>query len=105
MSPEQLSGKKVDGRSDLYSLGVMLFQMLSGVLPFRGASLAELMHNIATVEAPDIRVSRPELSNGMASLLAVALRKRPEDRFQDGNQFALELRAVLSGPSPIDLEI
>jgi serine/threonine-protein kinase len=47
MSPEQLAGKKVDGRSDLYSLGVMLFQLLAGVLPFRGDSMAELMYKIA----------------------------------------------------------
>jgi serine/threonine protein kinase len=53
MSPEQLAGKKVDGRSDLYSLGVMLFQMLTGVLPFRGESMAELMYKIANEEAPD----------------------------------------------------
>jgi serine/threonine-protein kinase len=61
MSPEQLAGKKVDGRSDLYSLGVMLFQMLTGVLPFRGESMAELMFKIANEEAPDIRIIRKEL--------------------------------------------
>jgi serine/threonine protein kinase len=61
MSPEQLAGKKVDGRSDLYSLGVMLFQMLTGVLPFRGESMAELMYKIANEEAPDLRVIRSEL--------------------------------------------
>jgi serine/threonine protein kinase len=105
MSPEQLVGKKVDGRSDLYSLGVMLFQMLAGVLPFNGKSMADLMHNIATVEAPDIRVIRQNLPPSLASLVAVALRKRPEDRFQDGDQLARALRAVLSGASPIDLEI
>ena len=47
MSPEQLAGKKVDGRSDLYSLGVMLFQLLAGVLPFRGDSMAELMFSLS----------------------------------------------------------
>jgi serine/threonine-protein kinase len=105
MSPEQLAGKKVDGRSDLYSLGVMLFQMLAGVLPFRGESMAELMNKIATEVAPDIRIIRSELPPSLASLVAVALSKRPDARYQGGDQFARDLRAVLSGGSPIDLEI
>ena len=104
MSPEQLSGKKVDGRSDLYSLGVMLFQMLTGVLPFRGESMAELMFKIANDEAPDIRIILTELPQSLASLVALALSKRPETRYQDGDQFARDLRAVLSG-NPIDLEL
>ena len=105
MSPEQLAGKKVDGRSDLYSLGVTLFQMLTGVLPFRAMSLADLMNQITTIEAPDVRVSRPELPAHLAHLVAVALHKRPQDRYQEGDQFASDLRAVLSGSNPIDLEI
>ena len=96
MSPEQLAGKKVDGRSDLYSLGVMLFQMLSGVLPFRGHSMAELMHKIANEKAPDIGVIRKELPEALAHLVAVSMSKRPEARYQDGAQFAHALRAVLS---------
>jgi CHASE2 domain-containing sensor protein len=96
MSPEQLAGKKVDGRSDLYSLGVMLFQMLAGVLPFRGDSMAELMFKIANEEAPDIRIIRPELSVGLADVVARSLSKRPETRYQDGGQFAADLRGVLT---------
>lgn len=96
MSPEQLAGKKVDGRSDLYSLGVMLFQMLAGVLPFRGDSMAELMLKIANEEAPDICIFRKELPPALARVVAVSLRKRPEARYQDGTQFAHELVAVLS---------
>ena len=99
MSPEQLAGKKVDGRSDLYSLGVMLFQMLAGVLPFRGESMAELMYKIANEEAPDIRIIRKELPPNLASLVALSLSKLPEARYQDGDQFATDLRAVLSGLS------
>ena len=95
MSPEQLAGKKVDGRSDLYSLGVMLFQMLAGVLPFRGDSMAELMYKIANEEAPDIRIIRKELPENLANLIALSLSKRPETRYQDGDQFAADLRIVL----------
>jgi CHASE2 domain-containing sensor protein len=105
MSPEQLAGKKVDGRSDLYSLGVMLFQMLSGVLPFRGDSLAALLHKIANEAAPDIRTVRPGLPEKLASLVAVSLGKRPQDRYQEGSQFAQDLRAVLSGGNAIDLDL
>jgi serine/threonine-protein kinase len=96
MSPEQLAGKKVDGRSDLYSLGVMLFQMLTGVLPFRGESMAELMFKIANEEAPDIRMIRKELPESLANLVALSVSKRPETRYQDGDQFAADLRSVMN---------
>ena len=92
MSPEQLAGKKVDGRSDLYSLGVTLFQLLTGSLPLRGESMTELMHKIANVDAPDIRQLRPELSAAVAQVVATALQKRPEARYQTGRQFADALR-------------
>ena len=95
MSPEQLAGKKVDGRSDLYSLGVMLFQMLAGVLPFRGDSMSELMYKIANEEAPDIRIIRPELPQNLADVIALSLSKRPETRYQTGDQFAADLRSVM----------
>lgn len=100
MSPEQIAGKKVDGRSDLYSLGVMLFQMLTGVLPFRGDSMAELMYKIANEEAPDIRIIRKDIPPQLANVVAVSLSKRPETRYQDGAQFAADLRASLDGGAP-----
>jgi serine/threonine-protein kinase len=96
MSPEQLAGKKVDGRSDLYSLGVMLFQLLSGVLPFRGESMTELMYKIANEEAPDVRLVRKDISDSLAAVVATALRKDPQTRYQDGNRFALELQMALN---------
>lgn len=95
MSPEQIAGKKVDGRSDLYSLGVMLFQMLAGVLPFRGDSMAELMYKIANEDAPDIRIIRAEIPQKLADVVAMSLSKRPETRYQDGDQFAADLKAVM----------
>lgn len=94
MSPEQIAGQKVDGQSDQYSLGVMLFQLLTGVLPFRGDSMAELMYKIANEPAPDIRKIKPELSARLSVILQKVLQKNPKDRFPGGKEFAAELRAV-----------
>lgn len=94
MSPEQLAGRRLDGRSDLYSLGVMLFQLLTGQLPMRGDSMAELMYAIANTPAQDIRQVRPELPQTLAEVVALALEKRPEVRYADGHQLAMDLRTV-----------
>lgn len=61
MSPEQLSGKKIDGRSDLFSLGVMLFQLVCGQLPFTGESMAQLMFKIANEPHPDPRTINAQI--------------------------------------------
>jgi len=95
MSPEQIAGKKVDGRSDLYSLGVMLFQMLAGVLPFRGDSMAELMYKIANEPASDVRSIRAELPEKLANIVARSISKKPETRYQEGDQFAADLRVMI----------
>lgn len=91
MSPEQLCGAKVDGRTDLYALGVTLFQLLTGALPLRAQSMPELMHKIVHVPAPDVRTPRPDLPEAVATLVAKALNKRPEDRYQTGAQLAQAL--------------
>ncbi|WCT24531.1 CHASE2 domain-containing serine/threonine-protein kinase [Acidovorax temperans] len=91
MSPEQLCGAKVDGRTDLYALGVTLFQLLTGALPLRAESMPELMHKIVHVPAPDVRTLRPDLPEAVAALVAKALNKRPEDRYQTGAQLAQAL--------------
>jgi serine/threonine-protein kinase len=77
----------------------MLFQMLTGVLPFRGDSMAELMYKIAQEEAPDIRVMRKDIPERLATVVALSLSKRPETRYQDGDQFAADLRSVLGALS------
>lgn len=94
MSPEQMAGRHADGRSDLYSLGVALFQLLTGHLPHEGDSMAELMRQIVNVPAPDVRSLRPELPQELADVVALALEKRPEMRYADGLQMAQDLRTV-----------
>ena len=104
MSPEQLAGQPVTGRSDLYSLGVSLFQLLTGELPLRADSLAALMYQIANEPAPDVRSLRPELPAALAQLLQRAMAKQPEARFESGVAMAQAIRAVADGtftaPSP-----
>jgi eukaryotic-like serine/threonine-protein kinase len=101
MSPEQIAGKKVDGRSDLYSLGVMLYQMLAGVLPFRGDSMAELMYKIANAQAPDIREVRGDISPQVAAIVALSLSKKPDARYQDGDRFAFDLKSMMGQPGAV----
>ena len=92
MSPEQLSGQHVDGRSDLYSLGVMLYQMLTGQLPLRGDSMAALMYQIANQEPARVCDLRPELPPQLADILSRALAKSPIQRYQTGAELAAELQ-------------
>ncbi|MFN7120468.1 MAG: CHASE2 domain-containing serine/threonine-protein kinase [Hydrogenophaga sp.] len=96
MSPEQLAGLHVDGRSDLYSLGVMLFQLLTGSLPLKGDSMAALMYQIANQPAPSVRSLRPELSQALADVLERTLAKSPGDRFQTGAELAAQLRRCVN---------
>ncbi len=92
MPPEQLAGKKVDGRADLFSLGVTLYQMLCGELPFTGDSIANLMYNIANEPHPDIRRYRSDLPNCVNNLIDKALQKEAADRFQSGKDMAMALK-------------
>lgn len=104
MSPEHLAGRAVDGRSDLYSLGVLMFQMLTGQLPFQGSSVAELMHAVANLPAPDVRALRPRLPEAVSNIVALALEKRTELRYSDGHQLAADLRSVAAlwrQPAPL----
>jgi eukaryotic-like serine/threonine-protein kinase len=94
MSPEQMAGGRIDGRTDIYSLGVMLFQLLTGALPHRSESMATLMHQIVNDPAPDVRTVRPGLPEALANVVALAVEKRPELRYADGHQLAADLRAV-----------
>ncbi len=102
MSPEQLAGKKVDGRSDLFSLGVMLYQLLCGKLPFQGDSMATLMYMIANDPYTPITDVRPELADEAPCAPAIidrALVKNADERYQRGAEMADDLRNCLKSIS------
>ena len=100
MSPEQLSGKKIDGRSDLFSLGVMLYQMSCGKLPFTGDSMAQLMFKIANEVQQDVRSLNAQVPDKLAAVIERALCKDMSKRYQTGDEMARDLRACLAqGPS------
>lgn len=94
MSPEQIAGKKVDGRSDLYSLGVMAYQLLSGTLPFRAESMTELMFKIANEPAPDLRTANPDVPAALAAAVDRALAKSLAIRYASGEEFARDLQRL-----------
>lgn len=96
MSPEQFSGKRVDGRSDLFSLGVTMFELLTGKQPFGGDSLAELMYQITNKKHPNILKIRTDVPACVKSIIDKALCKEPGDRFQNGEQFAQSLRRCMA---------
>lgn len=106
MSPEQLAGKKIDGRSDLFSLGVMLYQMACGKLPFEGDSMAQLMFKIANEPHPHIREFNPQVPECLAAIIDRALAKDNAQRYQTGAEMAADLRACMGlstgggAPSP-----
>jgi len=96
MAPEQFSGTKVDGRADLFSLGVMLFQLITGDLPFKGDSMATLMYAIANNDAPSAESLCPGLPPCVSETINKALMKDPALRFSNGAEMAKALRNCLA---------
>ena len=88
----------------VYSLGVMMFQLLTGALPHASESMAKLLYQIANETAPDVRTLRPDLPEELANVVALALEKRPEVRYADGGQLATDLRAVAALMSAAPLQ-
>jgi len=95
MSPEQAMGEKVDGRSDLFSVGVVLYQLLGGHPPFEATSIVTLAHRIAREDPTPIEKLRRDIPPGLRRVIERCLKKSPDKRFQSGRELAMALAKVI----------
>lgn len=93
MSPEQVMGKPIDQRSDIFSLGVMLYEMLTGQPPFNGENVNAIMYQILNTVPPPLNTLNPAVPDMLNFIVAKALAKTPDDRYRDAREFAGDLRA------------
>ncbi len=94
MSPEQARGKPVDFRSDLFSFGVTLYEMVTGMLPFAGDSALDTMHAIAFEETRPVTSLRPNIPPDLHRIISRCLRKRPEDRYPSTRDLVEDLKKL-----------
>ncbi|HEX5419146.1 MAG TPA: serine/threonine-protein kinase [Gammaproteobacteria bacterium] len=100
MSPEQLEGRNVKGHTDLFALGVSLYQLLTGELPFHGASMTQLMFVIANEPHRPVTALRRDLPRRLDQVLDKALAKQPGQRFRSGAEMAAAMRSAARALSP-----
>jgi serine/threonine-protein kinase len=97
MSPEQATAASpVDGRSDIYSLGCVLYEMIAGRMAFTGPSLKSVLTQQLTVDPPLVHISRPDVPPGLIAVVRRCLMKQPEDRYQTAGEVAEDLRGSLA---------
>ena len=100
MSPEQVRGKPADKRSDLFSFGTILYEMLSGQRAFRGDTAADTITAILTKEPPDISQTNKDVPPGLDRIVRHCLEKNPEERFESARDVAFDLEALSSVSAP-----
>jgi serine/threonine protein kinase len=101
MAPEQIQGGEVDARSDIFSFGVLLFEMLTGRLPFRGEHDAAMMYSIVNEQPEPIEKYLPEVSSEFLHIFNRALEKDPEERYQTVRDMVIDLRRLKKNTSRV----
>src|SRR5207248_3688253 len=96
VSPEQALGRPVTGQSDLYSLGVVLYEMLAGEVPFKGENQVAVAMKHVREPMPDLQLKRPEISAALAAVVERATAKRQEDRYADDAELIADLEDALA---------
>jgi serine/threonine-protein kinase len=104
LSPEQIEGQKQDGRSDLFSLGVVLYEMITGVRPFAGNALGEVCAQILTADPILPSKRNPAVPAAFDRIIARCLAKNPEERYQSGNELARALYLVARAGDKLSVE-
>jgi len=100
MAPEQIKGAPVDGRTDIFSLGICLYECLTKRKPFGGDSLTSISYKIVHEPFPPLHEINPQIPDGYEDVVALALAKEPAKRYQRGREFAIAVRAVVRGERP-----
>lgn len=95
-SPEQASGSELDARSDIYALGCILFELLTGYVPFSGSNPFAILSKHISDPVPSIKNRRPDLSPAIEFVVKKALAKNPQDRYQNATEMAADLQAAIS---------
>ena len=101
MAPEQIEGGEVDARSDIFSFGIVLYQMLTGHMPFRGAHEAAMVYSIVNEDPTPLQKYMPEVPSELVHILNRALEKDPADRYQNVSEMVIDLRRLKKQSAPV----